>query len=687
MGYVNVYKAGWSSLKLGGYVYIDKDGGTGPAVSLKLDRDSIEIAYAFDDWNNPVIGLTAAFSIRNDQASFFTLLPLMTATEREYKVRIVVTQGIGSPYTIFEGFLNCDAVSQKYLLKQAIRLTASSYLSKLEYITVPDIDILQNITPIAIIDQMLTLIGHNFNIRINSKLYARGDSLGTGHTLFDVNEFFTEVFWEDNVTRKDALYILKSILTSFNCYIYWYDGYWWIERYEDIWQTPSVDFVEYQSGGGSSFDAGGKGDVVAVSRVSTDLQLFKFAEMTQELNILPGYKNIEIQLNDNLYNTLMNPNLTGMANVQSGWPVSRVWNYTLGKYPTYDDPLIWTTSTFGQVIGAISNAASMEIPDSFKGKRLGIDIEDYKWQSKVIVTTFKCTVQSEMGTNKTTLSIKFKWHPYGPTPYEAGNDSLFTDPYVTGFKLRWYLFKNPSGVNCDFICKTPGGDQWQIITGGEEDGYQTLSIDKSEFTKINNYTYEVNLSIPLSEVMANSSEGTLEGDQTFTFALCLPGYTYWHDLLSWGGEIITPFNVWGDFTTTVTDIFQNNVITGIANTSFLNKKTIELDLFDIDNLNYKNGVYQNNSIARTVDWTDDGVNYFSLVDRLLKEQFRLFNSNRQVLVGDVIYAGRLQPCQLFIDSKQSNKPFVLMGFSYFPMSDKYTVSLYEYDNTTAVNLI
>jgi hypothetical protein len=257
--------------------------------------------------------------------------------------------------------------------------------------------------------------------------------------------------------------------------------------------------------------------------------------------------------------------------------------------------------------------------------------------------------------------------------------------HVTHLTLRWFLFTNPRiGIYGDYVTQDNDG-LWIRLDDVEEDtGFQTLTIEAGEFTADNDYTYDVEISIPLSDVMVNSSEGAFVGDRVFYFGLMLPGYVQTYPS---AGEYLVWYNTFGDFVATVTDAMQENVIKGEINTNFLNKKDISLDLFDIDNLNYTNGVYQNSGTLRTTAWTDDGSTTYTLVERLMKNKFQLFNTSRQVLSSDVQYIGRLRPLQLFTDSKQSNKPFVLMAYSYFPMSDKYSVKLYEYDNTTEINFI
>ena len=132
MAYGGIYYAGWASYRnQSGYLYIDQIDYTGGATQLKLIADSVSINYNFEDWNNPIIGMQMEFDIINDKVDFYELLPLLTAEESEYKIRFVV-KTLTTTTALFEGFLNCDTITQKMLHKQIIKFAASSYLSKLD---------------------------------------------------------------------------------------------------------------------------------------------------------------------------------------------------------------------------------------------------------------------------------------------------------------------------------------------------------------------------------------------------------------------------------------------------------------------------------------------------------------------------------------------------------------------------
>jgi len=79
--------------------------------------------------------------------------------------------------------------------------------------------------------------------------------------------------------------------------------------------------------------------------------------------------------------------------------------------------------------------------------------------------------------------------------------------------------------------------------------------------------------------------------------------------------------------------------------------------------------------------------YLPLVDRILKNKFQLYNRSRQKLSGECRTLTGLKPLQMFIDSKQGDKKFVVGSFQYKPTSNSIIVDFYEYDNSTNINLV
>lgn len=672
MVYNERYNIGWSSKTNKGYVYIDQVDGSSASEPLILARDGITINTNFSDWNDPIIGQTAQINIMNNKENIFDLLPLLSGEEREYRIRINRTSP--TPKKLFEGFLNSDIVEQTYLSSQPIRLVASNYIGKLEYVTPPSIETIQKKSLIDIINETLKLTGKDSSIRVNMNICPSGGSISTNKTALNLCALDTEIFWQNNIERDNGFDILNKVLKPFDSYLYWWDGNWYIERYEDLYKYPQ-HYVTYRPD--ISYGYSCTATNVSTGDVSVNIFSVPHIDRSQLLSIIPGLNKIEIKLNDELYNSVIKSDLTGMTVISAGWPLERTWRYSLGKYPDTDDDIVWNTTDFGKSNGTITNACNLQIPNSWLNKRFGVDIENYKFESRILTTTFKVTVDPSTAVNKTDLTIKFKWRPGGQTAYEW---DILKDPYVVDYRIKWYLYRPDSAFQ--FVCKDPS-DHWYIKTGATEDeAYQTTIIEKTEFDIDKNYTAEVTLTIPLSDV-----SGGFAGDQKLTFAIFLPSYTYNHTVFGWSGELMTQKNVLGDFIATVPDSIQDNLIIGETNSKFLNKKTIELDLFDISNLNYKNGIYTGTTLTdRTSYWYDDASLYLPLTDRLIKNKFQLYNRSRQSISSTIISTDFLKPFSMWYDSNQAGKKYVLTSYSYVPTRNEYSAVWNEYDNETIVNL-
>jgi len=153
----------------------------------------------------------------------------------------------------------------------------------------------------------------------------------------------------------------------------------------------------------------------------------------------------------------------------------------------------------------------------------------------------------------------------------------------------------------------------------------------------------------------------------------------------------------GDFSVSISGEPEENLITGEVVSNFLDKKTIELKMFDTRNWNYRNTLL-----------TDKyGINYYtfkingftwgvadptppSLADTLLESKFRLYRVARQMIrMGNyrVNIDYQMRPLQIWLDDNQAYKTFALVEDIHEPDQDKHTVVLFEYDGSEEVNLV
>lgn len=85
--------------------------------------------------------------------------------------------------------------------------------------------------------------------------------------------------------------------------------------------------------------------------------------------------------------------------------------------------------------------------------------------------------------------------------------------------------------------------------------------------------------------------------------------------------------------------------------------------------------------------TGDTGEYKPIVDHLLISEARFSQVSRQIITAKIRYNGILRPFQLFEDTKQSDKQFVLVGYRMDVLNDFYEIELVEYDNTSEINLV
>jgi len=580
--YGNIYYAGWQSPSKQGYLYIDKLDYVGTTSALILKRDGFTVST---NWQFPILGMTAEFSIMNLETDFFTLLPLLSGKEAEYRVRIETT--LPTSVSLFEGFLNCDTVTQKYLHRQSINFVASSYISKLENIHPVSIDTLQNITFIKLINEILRSTGCDFNIRVNSVLRAEGDTLSAGHTLFDKNGFFTELFWIDNVERNTSLEILQSILTSFNCYLYWHNKHWYIERYDEIWDT-SVDYVEY-----SDIQCNvGVGDVVTVAQTVLEVHDLVFTDTSQTLAIVPGLKTIKINLNDQRYTNLTINDFKDIITVAGagGFPAIRTWEISDAR---------WNKA--GESFLTLSNSIQRRPGASWVPLLLDVGL----------ATSFRMTILSE----DDSVEIKFGYVVEDTYPEDTWK--------IADYTFRFYYYVR-SIANSQFIVSdgADGDKVFRMQYAANTLNYlQYVDVSGADFD-VNKKSVDVSLTIPMGLIDTYELglfAGKLTGDQSFT--LCIGAVTMYFteqtdEQKQWElatfpldydpdkkMELQVQWARFGDVSITETGEIQSNVVEGTLNSNYLNKEELSLDLYDAESYSYKNAILRGGGLEnRTEIW-------------------------------------------------------------------------------------
>jgi hypothetical protein len=583
------------------------------------------------------------------------------------QIRVIVTQSDGSStQNIFIGYLNCEAVQQEMLNHADLRFVASGLLKKIEDSNPVEIDTLQNLSLIDILDDCLRQTGSAYNIRVNCSLYELNATLASGQTLFNRSAAFTELFWDNNVDRYSGLKILETILKTFNCILYWYDGYWYVEHYEDLGAALNSpyqkSYVEYTTDTSYVFASAGSPQTVTVGAPYTihDPTVRSQVGGSQILAVNPGMREIEIRLNQKQYANLINSDLSNITTTTSAIPIPgwREW-IAYQDYPTH--PVLWSSA--GLPWKNMANSIT----------RVDYYVGGAAFYGNGITTSFRMTVKDD-----TTLTVNWK---FGPTLLsDIPGSSALEDYSITHH--YWISFTVPF-VSTDYVIYNDSSGLW---TSGPCTPAICLNTIETSGSDLDPALLTMDVSVTIKVGEALSSSASWEQDYIVKFGI---GHEQWDD------GIITPVPAdganFGDVTASLSETPDDNVVKGTQNTAFLDKKTIDLDLFD-SGWSYRNVVMMGNTLGatwnnRAVDWTYNGVDTDSLAKWLLASKFRLYNVARQKIKIKYMTSEILIPLHLWIDDKQSDKPFVLHSDTYFPDKGEHIIEVSEYDDTEPINFI
>ncbi len=649
---------------------------------------SVKIKYNWRGWEESIIGQSASFVIINDASNFFDLLPLMTADERKYLV-VIEEQTKLPNKLLFRGFLDCKDIEQNYLHNQEIRLKASGYLSKLQYVDAPTIETLENDTFINILLNCLDQIGADvvsFGIRVNASLYPIGVTVASGQTFLNKTGVYKEVFWKDNIGRDSALEIINKILSAFECYLYWWNNWYYIERYEDIWDL-SPTWVQYISGTEywPTDTAATQGDTKTV----VDFVGLKKIETSQKIKIIPGKKQVEINLSqDILFSTVVNnfedARITDAAAIypevippqDTELPEVRQWLLHGGE--SSGGPITWSFE--GLPFRNISKAI----------RRDGWDVDSDYALHRGMYTRFWATL-----TDETSITIRFKAGTE-TNPFAAGEPEEFTTHFPISLMLDL-----PIRRTGDFLphFAEDGPSGWQAINRQWWDTQNALQVIDVPGSSWDNglFTCNVEITIPIHDFVTSASNYV--GNNALVLTIGTP-------TVDQGGvEAPFPHIYIGDVEVSVDSPLEDNFIRGDVNTKFLDRLTLRQYLADWSNLIIKNGIWYGGEASsdpdaldeRTEVWDDahgSSAEDLQLAEMRIKSKFRIYNKSRQKITSKIRADEEFyRPLSLFNDSNQEDSsgdhtPYlVLVGYEYEVQGDEMNIILSEYDNQEDINLI
>jgi len=639
-----------------GTVRIYEDGYGGAAEELRLVRGSLQIRKNISGMESHIVRQNCSFTIVNNGADWFDLLPLMTAEEGLYKVEVEYRVAPSPIQILFSGFIETKVVQQGMIMYSDLNITASGFINKLDKIRITEIDTLQTMSLIDIIDACLRATGVSQNIKVRASLYEQSNTLSAGQTLFNRTGVWTEVFWKTNFDRMYALEILESILRTFRCYLYWFDEFWWIEQYDDMHWYLTAGFVEYTTG--VSYVYADTGSAIVESRDIYDINTYPQDGSSQVLAIVPGQKEVEVRFDQKPFSNLLLNDFSGATGVSSifTWtrPGYREWEYWNAGGMSWSH-----TGAYKDMADSMYRTGSSGSYDEHLG----------------LMTKFIITVATE-----TSLTIKFKFG----IPFLSDLPGVSFKGYESywEFDFHYWLAWGPLGT---FIVYNEISEEWEATLTNWVDATQTITVNGADIDP-DLLTHEIVITIPVGEIP------TMVGnDVGLTFGIGTE--TIWANDAPLIPAVPADHAYYGNVFAAVSEDPQNNVINGDINSGFLNKLDLSLDIFDVDSWNYKNGLLTSTSVLSGEDYNEHtaawgtGADWQTVAKKLIQYAFRFYNVSRQKLRLTYRTTAVFMPFHVFTDPNQASKPFVLTGDTFYPDLDKHDTELTEYDNTTTINLI
>lgn len=687
-----------------------KDGFVGTTEQLKLGTSGIIIDHDLKDWNDNLVLLTAKLKIIDDASNWYHYEDLKTLENKEFMLKVDASYGTEN-ITLFNGWVNSSPVSQKYLTKSSINLTASNFISKLDQLY-PQIILSGDPSNndarsfIDIIDQTLRLTGKTDDITINSTLEPSSGIISSTKTLYNTCGINPQIFWKNNNQYDGGTEILEAILKPFNGYLYWWDNKWYIERYRDLFPADgSKGFVTYTSGQTyTNASSGTANHIIDLSLNIPSLECdgsIKFTGGSQTMQMIPGLEFLEITLNEQeLINMTINDfsEITGGSFPSVHYPNYRKWNATRfikSGVTGWDFPGYKTAGLFDLSTGYsfetsyqmywTSDSSSIGSWVMKPGKPYhGIQNSILRWgwpqyyvnnvyntgdpQYAGLSTRIKATITNE----ETKLNIKWKF-----SPIAAGSGGVNTWDYKC-----YYTLRVPTGSY--WLTYVEDGDYWKYHNSNTFANYaNSVEVNGSDLDESG--TTEISVEIPIGDV----SGWVTSGDKDIIFSIL--------------GDVIKK-NTSSTWTTSSTlmaaygDVFitgnsgidpENNKIIAQLNKNVLTTEKVDFKIYDTNSLMLDNGILTgSNYLKRTNYWNEHGqTTYRSLVNWYIHDKYQLFNRNRRELSGEIKYPGYLKPMSQWYDpADPSIRKYILTSYSYDIGDDSYNCTWIEYDNSSTINL-
>jgi hypothetical protein len=703
MAYVVKYRSILHPPKWSVPVYIDilKNGYSGAITTLVMAKGGASLIVEETDYFDPIVSTSVELNYINTLTDFFENLhdwdDLLAIDDFEFMVKVYDPN-----YIYFEGFLPCDVIEQQFFPKGTVTLNASINLKRLSDFNPTLFTTRSKYTLIDIIKHCLGKTGLTLPIYVNCSLFGYESYLGNifsnpytptyvystvTRSIFDWLSVESDLFLKNDLEYESCLTVLTSILTAFNCKIYYWNGKWYIERVKDLGHSTK-HFIVYSINGTTTTE-NETNTSLEIGNVRTKLT---HKELSQSVSYVPGVKQIVLNLKEVLRYNLTNYFYTGIVELHS----------IIIKEETILPPLFVWELIFGTITTLRYNyyniAYGYVIPGSeyhvlSSTNRLGAR---YSLQGLFTGLNFAL---NDSNTSTLTVKLKFRLGDGAITSYGA---SIKANPTKL-FYARMVL-KNYAGGTSKFLKYNTSTQIYEFITRGSNDDSNSLittngtsvdmavisqSISYENFTDKKNFETEISINIPLSD-----ATGRVSND--YVLGICRLSY----NLIEAGTDpIVLNYTTFGDIVVNLNEDLGDNTITGNVNDHFVSIKQIDVSLYNASYCLFNNKVNVLNELygigtGGVLDafyvpsaFPSGGIPQLTLSTqkKIIEDQYQIYNKVRHSIISDFYYRYFLKPLKQVSSWYYANK-FMIYGYRWVIDSNEYNGTvLKEYVDNDSIS--
>jgi hypothetical protein len=624
--------------------------------SSDIKTQSVEINVNFQGYDTPIIG-TGAKVIMVNEGAFDLYNDLLTSLEKQFLCTIVYDS-----VTVFKGYSICDLNEQNFISNSSITLQFTDYIHRLDgsYLSCVD-DISGNTDFLSIIHEAISTVNLHSELYVNSTLFESTMASAATDTFLEQTYVENNLFFSDGVNYDNTYELINKILKVPGAYIYSMGDKWVIERQEDIGRTGNWVSFSNES------DITGASETTLNQAINKQNNDFEYINISQKIIYTSGLQKLILNLKDKSLDTFVFNNYApDMATVSDETPepgslTPRTWYIhedAIGLEKKYNfrgmgSCLKWT---YGYNDGDIE----------YNGIYYAFDVQFNVNEDKPTELTINYTMSSDYPLEPIErVELRFALRVDGGS--QSGS-------YVAEFPLP----PEETFVPILFANHVP----WSAIT--------TLTTTTASKEKVWTISKTIDLTTRyingIDQSVIPSVWDRLGNPSTQRFILMIwPPKYYWTDNPT---TIITKLNYLGDVSVTLTQTEIPNKITYYINEDFIKTEEIDIDLFDLNNINYCNGMMTMNDSAELVKtdlWTsENSPSAIPLVDIFAKNKFRNYARTIHKLIGTISYDGYLKPFtvitddNLFSESSADAAELILLNYTWDLNNGTYDIEAEEY---------